>query len=405
MRSSKEISSTEKETEMATRRCFADFVGGLLNLNPLERWNPYHAMQHPFITGKPFTGPFQPTLLPLLSSPNNLSVTSNHYQQQQQQQQQPQQKNQTVAVASTRSRPRSNTLSTLTFQDVPPQLQRLAAVSKSQATQPPGPASRRTVPDEAMSNNEGPALFDQRRNSHQLQLSQGNVPSATTPQQQNVQLSHNNNSPSSIPQIQTSQNLSAYMTNRRVSNPAGMNPYSKGVNGNTLPASLPTSTGFFYYNNNNNNNSNNNNNNTNNNTNNTNTNNKSNKNNNNNYPIMANTGRRNSRASSQLSISSNSNSNSNQHTNFINNVNQRRGSTSSYLNSSISSSFGTIHRIDEDVTMSSPSADETECEEEEDGEEDGDIFQNFEDGNEEELKFKIDQVTMEETGKRQRKKT
>jgi hypothetical protein len=33
---------------------------GVLELSPLKRWTPQQALQHPFITQKPFTGPFQP---------------------------------------------------------------------------------------------------------------------------------------------------------------------------------------------------------------------------------------------------------------------------------------------------------------------------------------------------------
>ena len=364
IRSSKEISPVEREAEMANRRCFADFVGGLLNLNPLERWNPYQAMQHPFITGKPFTGPFQPALLPLLSSPSANPPIINQSKQQ---------TPVTTNVQPNRSRPRSNTLSTLTFQDVPPQLQRLAAVSKAQAAQPPAPASQRTVPDEPMSSYDGPALFDQRRNSHVTNsISNPNTSNSTNSTNSNnaSRASPRNHQSSQLPanpQIQAHQKLSAYMTNRRVSNPAGMVPYaaaSGSINGAhpPHPSSLPTSTGFFYYNNSNNtpvitNNS----------------------------PNLANMGRRNSRASSQLSI-----------------TNQ---------NHSSSSSFGVIHRIDEDATMT------TEHDEEDDeemsssfnslnasDEEDDEIFQNFE-TDDDELKDQMDHVTMEETSKRQRKRT
>jgi dual specificity protein kinase YAK1 len=48
------------EKEMANRTAFIDFVQGLLNLNPIERWSPQQAKLHPFITGEKFTGPFVP---------------------------------------------------------------------------------------------------------------------------------------------------------------------------------------------------------------------------------------------------------------------------------------------------------------------------------------------------------
>lgn len=370
MRSSKDMSPHERDTEMTNRKCFADFVGGLLNLNPLERWNPYQAMQHPFITGKPFIGPFQPTLLPLLVNPS--PSTPQKLQQVQQQAQVPVQ---VQTQQTNRSRPRSNTMSTLTFQDVPPQLQRLAAVSKAQATQPPPPASQRTVPDEPMSSYEGPMLFDQRRNSQTYGNNVKSPPTSNNSHSRQPTSSTAAGNPVANPQVQAHQKLSAYMTNRRVSNPPGMNPYIGTVNGSGAtsnngaigPSSLPTSTVFFYYNNNNNNN------------------------NNNNSPTLANTGRRNSRAaSSQLSMSNGSS--------------QRRNSNPSVLVSAAdsysSSSFGQIHRIDEDSPMDSVSSSETEPEECGGGE----IFQNFE-SEDENLEFEMDHVTMEETSKRQRKRT
>ena len=47
---------------MQSRVCFCDFVHGLLRQNPLERWTPYQAKRHPFLTGDPFTGPFVPPM-------------------------------------------------------------------------------------------------------------------------------------------------------------------------------------------------------------------------------------------------------------------------------------------------------------------------------------------------------
>lgn len=40
--------------------CILDFLYGVLELNPLKRWTPQQALQHPFITQKLFTGPFKP---------------------------------------------------------------------------------------------------------------------------------------------------------------------------------------------------------------------------------------------------------------------------------------------------------------------------------------------------------
>ncbi|KAI7892183.1 kinase-like domain-containing protein [Mucor mucedo] len=50
----------ERQKEMEARLCILDFLYGVLELNPLKRWTPQQALQHPFITQKPFTGPFKP---------------------------------------------------------------------------------------------------------------------------------------------------------------------------------------------------------------------------------------------------------------------------------------------------------------------------------------------------------
>ncbi|KAI0775661.1 kinase-like protein [Trametes elegans] len=50
----------ELEKEMNNRAAFIDFVQGLLNMNPIERWSPQQARQHPFITGEKWSGPWSP---------------------------------------------------------------------------------------------------------------------------------------------------------------------------------------------------------------------------------------------------------------------------------------------------------------------------------------------------------
>jgi dual specificity protein kinase YAK1 len=47
---------------MNNRVAFIDFVRGLLNINPLERWSPQQAKLHPFITQQKYTGPFVPPM-------------------------------------------------------------------------------------------------------------------------------------------------------------------------------------------------------------------------------------------------------------------------------------------------------------------------------------------------------
>jgi dual specificity protein kinase YAK1 len=57
------MTDDEVEHEMQNRLAFVDFVRGLLNLNPFERWTPHQAAGHPFITEAPFKGPYVPTAL------------------------------------------------------------------------------------------------------------------------------------------------------------------------------------------------------------------------------------------------------------------------------------------------------------------------------------------------------
>ena len=47
---------------MTNRLAFIDFVRGLLNINPLERWSPQQAKLHPFITQSKFIGAFVPPM-------------------------------------------------------------------------------------------------------------------------------------------------------------------------------------------------------------------------------------------------------------------------------------------------------------------------------------------------------
>ncbi|KAF9944460.1 Homeodomain-interacting protein kinase 3, partial [Mortierella alpina] len=60
----KGMTQKEIEKEMLSRHSFINFLQGLLNLNPIERWSPHQAKLHPFITGEPFTGSFIPPTIP-----------------------------------------------------------------------------------------------------------------------------------------------------------------------------------------------------------------------------------------------------------------------------------------------------------------------------------------------------
>ncbi|KAJ1560159.1 dual specificity protein kinase yak1, partial [Cladochytrium tenue] len=54
----KGLPQKEIDREMMNRLAFVDFLNGVLNLNPLERWSPQQAKMHPFVTGERLTGPF-----------------------------------------------------------------------------------------------------------------------------------------------------------------------------------------------------------------------------------------------------------------------------------------------------------------------------------------------------------
>ncbi|KAK1659413.1 kinase-like domain-containing protein [Colletotrichum godetiae] len=78
----KNMKQSEIDREMNNRVAFIDFVRGLLNINPLERWSPQQAKLHPFITQQKFTGPFVPPMN-LKSSSLNRSPAPGTQQQQQ----------------------------------------------------------------------------------------------------------------------------------------------------------------------------------------------------------------------------------------------------------------------------------------------------------------------------------
>jgi hypothetical protein len=56
----KDATEREIEQEMQNRRAFLDFLMGLLRFNPLQRWTPQQALQHPYITQKPFVEQYNP---------------------------------------------------------------------------------------------------------------------------------------------------------------------------------------------------------------------------------------------------------------------------------------------------------------------------------------------------------
>jgi dual specificity protein kinase YAK1 len=78
----KNMKQSEMDREMNNRVAFIDFVRGLLNINPLERWSPQQAKLHPFITQQKFTGPFVPPMNLKASSANRSPAPGTQQQQQ-----------------------------------------------------------------------------------------------------------------------------------------------------------------------------------------------------------------------------------------------------------------------------------------------------------------------------------
>jgi dual specificity protein kinase YAK1 len=76
------VDSLLTNTELNNRIAFIDFVRGLLQINPLERWSPQQAKLHPFITQQKFTSPFVPPMN-LKYSALNKSIAPGVQQQQQ----------------------------------------------------------------------------------------------------------------------------------------------------------------------------------------------------------------------------------------------------------------------------------------------------------------------------------
>ena len=58
------INDADVPKEKENRECFVDFLLGILEVDPHARWTPHQAALHPFISGDPFTGPFQPPSAP-----------------------------------------------------------------------------------------------------------------------------------------------------------------------------------------------------------------------------------------------------------------------------------------------------------------------------------------------------
>lgn len=67
----KGMKPADLEKEKQNRIAFIDFVKGLLNINPIERWSPQQARLHPFILGEPLREPFLPIKLGFAGTSNS----------------------------------------------------------------------------------------------------------------------------------------------------------------------------------------------------------------------------------------------------------------------------------------------------------------------------------------------
>lgn len=56
----RDMTPAEVKEELKEREALSDFVRGLLNYNPFERWTPHQAAMHPFISRQRFVGPYSP---------------------------------------------------------------------------------------------------------------------------------------------------------------------------------------------------------------------------------------------------------------------------------------------------------------------------------------------------------
>jgi hypothetical protein len=61
------ITPEQKKEEVLKRLCFLNFLEGLFQMNPFERWTAKQATNHPFITNGAFTGQFVPPLDPKIN--------------------------------------------------------------------------------------------------------------------------------------------------------------------------------------------------------------------------------------------------------------------------------------------------------------------------------------------------
>lgn len=233
----RDLGQREREAEMAQRACFADFVRGLLCLNPLERWSPYQALQHPFIRGGPYGGgPFVPRPIGSGSGsgvggevaipPSHGMVVPPHPM---------------PAPAGRQGRPRANTLGSLSLMDVPGPLQKVSTTAA--AANPDGAAvgagSHRPQPSEdqlisslgrsdsngggvssvaaGVANIDATLLSQPYKQSSKRQSQTGSLSSQQSQQQPHPPQQQQQQQPSRQPSITTTERMTVYTTNRRAS--------------------------------------------------------------------------------------------------------------------------------------------------------------------------------------------
>ncbi|KAK9914736.1 hypothetical protein M0R45_038494 [Rubus argutus] len=56
----KNLAKEDMVKESQIRLALVDFLRGLVEFDPSKRWSPFQASKHPFVTGEPFTCPYQP---------------------------------------------------------------------------------------------------------------------------------------------------------------------------------------------------------------------------------------------------------------------------------------------------------------------------------------------------------
>jgi serine/threonine protein kinase len=234
----RDMTAAEREAELAHRRLFVDFLRGLLKYNPVERWRPQQALQHPFITGKaPGAGP--PSVSP--DAPKAYG------------------RPQPVPQQPARQRPRANTLSSASL-DVPRPLAKMtsatkAAISGTGGEPPAKPAARQPPPPEEVVGKRGSdteVLLPFELSAAGMPLERLGKPGQFQPQQYGTQLrSQHPPQPAQQPYQKYSVVDRLYSGGRRQSNPGTIrNNGNGGMRAASIdeyaPSSLPSTSGAWF---------------------------------------------------------------------------------------------------------------------------------------------------------------